>query len=306
MPTAQEVFESTTATIVHAIEEGAGSWSMPWSRDGLAFPGNPTTGKHYRGGNVLALMASALMAGWECGEWATYKQWAGIGAQVRKGERGTGCIFWNVPQDTMTVEDDNTGELVELVSHPRFRARAFVVFNAAQVDGYEPAPSTRNTEAQIAAADAFLARVGATVEHRCEGRAYYQPAADLIVLPPFETFTDAHAYYATSAHEHAHWTGHPTRLDRNLANRFGDHAYAAEELIAELSAAFTCATLGISTTPRPDHAAYLAHWLQVLREDPRALFTVANKAQAATDHLRNLAGEPSCPDLAVPDRPVAG
>jgi antirestriction protein ArdC len=128
------------------------------------------------------------------------------------------------------------------------------VFNAEQVVGYEPTPPTWNTEAQIAAADAFLARVGATVEHRSEGRAYYRPGAELIVLPPFETFTDAHAYYAASAHEHAHWTGHPTRLDRNLANRFGDRAYAAEELIAELSAAFTCATLGISTTPRPDHA----------------------------------------------------
>ena len=93
MPTAQDVFESTTATIVEAIEDGAGSWSMPWSRDGLAFPVNPTTQKHYRGGNVLALLASAVVAGWKCGEWATYKQWASIGAQVRKGERGTGCIF---------------------------------------------------------------------------------------------------------------------------------------------------------------------------------------------------------------------
>lgn len=293
MPTAQEVFESTTATIVRAIEEGAGSWSMPWSRDGVAFPVNPTTHKHYRGGNVLALMASALIAGWECGQWATYKQWASIGAQVRKGERGTGCIFWNVTQDTMTAEDEQTGEPIELVSHPRFRTRAFVVFNAAQVDEYEPAPPVRNTEAQIGAAEAFFARVEARVEHRNEGCAYYQPAADLIVLPPFEAFTDAHAYYATSAHEHAYWTGHPTRLDRNLGSRFGDHAYAAEELVAELSAAFTCAALGISTTPRPDHAAYLASWLQVLREDPRALFTVATKAQAATDQLCTLAGEPS-------------
>jgi antirestriction protein ArdC len=119
--------------------------------------------------------------------------------------------------------------------------------------------------------------------HRCQGhnRSYRSP------------FTDAHAYYATSAHEHAHWTGHASRLNRDLANRFGDDAYAAEELVAELYAAFTCATLGISTTPRPDHAAYLAHWLHVLRSDPRALFTVASKAQAATDHLCTLAGEPS-------------
>lgn len=295
MATAQDVFESTTTAIVQAIEDGAGSWSMPWSRDGLAFPVNPTTQKHYRGGNVLALLASAVVAGWERGEWATYKQWVSIGAQVRKGERGTGCVFWNVTQDRKTVEDDETGDPVELVSFPRFRARAFTVFNAAQVDGYTPAPVVLNTDEQITHADAVLARVGAHVEHRCEGRAYYSPARDLIVLPAFETFTDASAYYATSAHEHAHWTGHASRLNRDLANRFGDDAYAAEELVAELSAAFTCAALGISSTPRPDHAAYLAHWLDVLRADPRALFTVASKAQAATDHLCAFAGEPSNP-----------
>jgi antirestriction protein ArdC len=170
-----------------------------------------------------------------------------------------------------------------------------VVFNAAQVDGYEPTPPTQNTDVQITDAEAFFARVGATVEHRNEGRAYYSHTADLIVLPPFESFTDAPAYYATSAHEHGHWTGHRTRLNRDLANRFGDDAYAAEELVAELSAAFTCAALGISTTPRPDHAAYLAHWLNILRADPRALFTVASKAQAATDHLRSLVGDPSVP-----------
>ena len=302
--TAQDVFESTTAAIVQAIEDGAGSWSMPWSRDGLGFPVNPTTKKHYRGGNVLALLAAGLVAGWECGEWATYKQWASIGAQVRKGERGTGCVFWNVTQDRMTVEDDETGDPVELVGFPRFRAWAFIVFNAAQVDGYEPTPPTRNSDAQLTEADAFFSRVGAVVEHRHEGRAYYSPAEDLIVLPPFETFTDAPAYYATSAHEHAHWTGHSTRLGRDLVNRFGDDAYAAEELVAELSAAFTCATLGISTTPRPDHAGYLAHWLRVLRADPRALFTVAGKAQAATDHLANLADEERATPEDEPARPL--
>src|SRR5215218_7882774 len=103
MTTAQDVYEWTTAAIVQAIEDGAGSWSMPWSSDGVAFPMNPTTGKRYRGGNVLALMAAALRAEWPAGQWATYKQWAGIGAQVRKGERGTGCLFWSVKQDRKTV-----------------------------------------------------------------------------------------------------------------------------------------------------------------------------------------------------------
>ena len=155
----------------------------------LGVPGEPDDTEALPGGNVLALMAAALVAGWERGEWATYKQWASVGAQVRKGERGTACVFWNVTQDRKTVEDDETGEAVELMSFPRFRARAFTVFNAAQVDGYTPPPVVLNTEEQITHADAFLARVGAHVEHRCEGRAYCQPAADLIVLPPFETFS---------------------------------------------------------------------------------------------------------------------
>lgn len=153
MASAQDVYETTTAAIVAAIEAGADTWSMPWTRDGLAFPVNATTQKAYRGGNVLALMAAAIDAGWSCGQWATCKQWAGIGAQFRKGERGTGCLFWNVTQGRMTVEDE-TGKDVELVSHPRFRVRAFVVFNAAQVDGYEPAPVVLNTDTPITHAEA--------------------------------------------------------------------------------------------------------------------------------------------------------
>ncbi|MPY95003.1 MAG: DUF1738 domain-containing protein, partial [Acidimicrobiia bacterium] len=102
MASAQDVYETTTAAIVEAIEAGAESWSMPWARDGLAFPINATTQKHYRGGNVLALMAAAITAGWSCGQWATFKQWQSIGTQVRKGERGTGCLFWTVKEDRMT------------------------------------------------------------------------------------------------------------------------------------------------------------------------------------------------------------
>ena len=129
MASAQDVYETTTAAIVAAIEAGAESWSMPWSRAGLGFPMNPTTQKRYRGGNVLALMAAALEAGWPAGQWATYKQWQGIGAQVRKRERGTGCLFWTVKEDRITIEDEHTGEDVELTSCPRFYARAFTVLN---------------------------------------------------------------------------------------------------------------------------------------------------------------------------------
>ena len=291
MGTAAAVFETTTAAIVTAIENGAGQWHMPWSAVGVGFPVNPTTGKRYRGGNVLTLMATALDAGYGSGEWATYKQWASVEAQVRKGERGTGCVWWNVNTPTMTIDDDNqSGGMVELHGRPRFMARTFVVFNAAQVDGHEPAPVMCDSVEQIDTAQQFFAAIGADVEHRNEGRAYYSPTRDLIVLPPRDSFTDAPAYYATSAHEHGHWTGHTERLGRDLTGRYHENAYAVEELIAELSAAFTCAVLGLSPTPRPDHAQYLAHWLDVLRADPKALHSIAGKAQAATDHLTRLAG----------------
>ena len=268
MGTAAAVFETTTTAIVTAIENGAGQWRMPWSTVGVEFPTNPTTKKRYRGGNVLTLLATALDAGYGSGEWATYKQWAATGGQVRKGEHGTGCVWWNVNTPTITVDHDSVdddsndkrpGGSVELHGRARFMARTFVVFNTAQVDGHQPAPGVRDSVEQIDTAEQFFQMVGADVEHRTEGRAYYSPARDLIVLPPRHTFTDAAAYYATTAHEHAHWTGHAERLGRDLTGRYGKHAYAVEELIAELSAAFTCALLGISPTPRPDHAQYLAH-----------------------------------------------
>ena len=286
----QEVYESTTNAIVAAIEEGAGTWSMPSLAEGLAFPCNPTTGKRYRGGNVVGLWMSAIRNEWTCGGWATYKQWASIGAQVRKGEKGTGALLFMPTVDKHTVEDTRTGDTVTVVANRRGFARRFVVFNAAQVDGYVPKVAQRDTFDQIEGAERFFSAVGARVEHRNEGRAYYRPGDDLIVLPPFATFEDAGSYYGTSAHEHAHWTGHKSRLDRVYGQRFGDDAYAMEELTAELSAAFTCAVLGISPTPRPDHAAYLSGWLKVLKSDARVLHGIASKAQAATDHLVNAAG----------------
>lgn len=158
------------------------------------------------------------------------------------------------------------------------------------VDGYAaPAPMpTQNLVSPIEQADALLAASGATITH--EGaRAYYRPSTDSIVLPPREAFTGTatmtatEAYYATALHELVHWTG--PRLERDLANRFGTEAYAAEELVAELGAAFLCADLGVSTEPREDHAAYLASWAKLLRDDRKAFTTAAAKAAQASDYL---------------------
>ena len=268
----QELYASVTAQVVAQIEAGAGQWRMPWHTIADAGePVNALTGKAYRGGNHLVFGMVAVARGW-AGQWATYKQWRELGAQVRRGERATHGVKWS------PIEDKVTGD-------QRMVPFCFSVFSAEQVDGWQaPAPVVRDTPERIAAADAFFSTIAADVRHG-GNRAAYVPAGDYITLPDLAQFEHASDYYSTSAHEHAHWSGHSSRLARDLSGRFGTDAYAAEELIAELSAAFTCARLGISTTPRPDHAAYLASWLRVLRADSSALFHAASKAQAATDYL---------------------
>jgi len=276
------LYADVTSQVVKQIEAGAGSWRMPWQAIAeVGQPTNATTHQPYRGGNHMWLAMVAQANDWS-GHWATYKQWQSVGAQVRRGERGSYGVHWS----TIVRKTDDNQEIGErhLVPH------AFAVFNAAQVDGWEaPAETPRDTPERIAAAEAFFAEIGATVRHG-GNQASYRAADDSIALPHLEQFHDAVAYYATTAHEHTHWTGHRSRLARDLSGRFGTDSYALEELVAELGAAFTCSALGISTTPRPDHAAYLATWLRVLRADPSALFTVASKAQAAADFLAERAG----------------
>ncbi len=267
-----QVYEAVTGEVVRQIEAGAGEWRMPWSAIADAGePVNALTGNAYRGGNLFVFGMVAASRGWS-GFWATYKQWTQVGAQVRRGEKATHGVKWS------QVEDKRTGER-------RMIPCTFTVFSADQVDGWEPPASRpRDTPERIDAADAFIASLGADIRHG-GNRAAYSPHGDFIVLPEIEQFDRISDYYSTSAHEHAHWTGHSSRLARELVGRFGSDAYAAEELIAELSAAFTCARLGISAAPRPDHACYLASWLRVLRADASAIFTAASKAQAATDFL---------------------
>jgi antirestriction protein ArdC len=277
----KQLYADVTAQVVRQIEQGAGEWQMPWRSLAIAgVPVNATTGNAYKGGNNVWLGMTAAGRDWSR-YWATYKQWQSVGAQVRKGERGSYGVHYGTVGGTVTDDDGN--ELVSTAK--RLVPHVFVVFNADQVDGWQaPARRAIDTPERIDHAETFFASLGADVRHG-GSRAYYAAVGDFIGLPPLEAFRDAVSYYATSAHEHAHWTGHASRLGRDLHNRFGEDAYAAEELVAELSSAFTCAHLGISTTPRPDHAAYLASWLRVLRADPSALFTAATKAQAATDWL---------------------
>lgn len=284
----QDIYHEVTKQIVAAIERGdLGAWRMPWHSMGesLSSPLNAITKKPYRGVNVLALWAAAQAGGYSKAEWATYRQWQSLGARVRKGERSTLVVFWKFTE--AEVADDAEEQALSADKSPRqvILVRGYSVFNVAQVDN-APADSepVGKEPDRIENAERFFSGVGAEVRHG-GNRAYYSPLLDYIQIPPYAAFTEPVSYYSTLAHEHIHWTAPISRCDRELVGRFGDNAYAAEELIAELGAAFLCAHLGLGNAPRQDHAQYLHSWLAVLKADSRAVFTAASKAQQACDFL---------------------
>lgn len=279
-----DIHQHITNQIIAAIEQGTSEFQLPWHkhRGDIFRPRNVTTKQLYRGVNVLALWAASEQRGFSSGTWATYRQWASIGAQVRKGEKSTYIVFYK--QLATNEETDET----------RLIARASPVFAAEQVDGYAPeAASPAAPVNPIESAEHFVTATQATIVHGGD-RAFYRRTTDDIHLPNRDAFTGTatisptESYYATLLHELTHWTSHASRCDRELGKRFGDQAYAMEELIAELGAAFLCAELGIASETRPDHAQYLSGWLKVLADDKRAIFTAASKASAACDYLRSL------------------
>ena len=278
-----DIYERVTGQIIEAIERGAGSFRMPWHAAAAeAFlPMNAASGKTYRGVNVLCLWAMAEAKGYPSPIWATYKQWLELGAQVRQGEKSSLIVYWSIPERGAKAEEESE----EGKSGRGFFAKGYSVFNVAQVDGFEPPQIPElSPAARIAAAEEFFGKLGADIRHGGI-QAFYETANDFIQLPRFELFREPVGYYSTLAHEATHWTGAKTRLERDLSGRFGSNAYAAEELVAELGAAFTCASLGLASEPRPDHAAYIASWLRLLRNDKRAIFTAASKAQQAADWM---------------------
>ena len=280
----RDVYRKVTDAIINAIEQGVGTWRMPWHTSGrYAFsPINVASKKAYRGINTVCLWAAAQSKGYERGEWATYQQWQDKGGQVRKGEKATLVVFWKFANDASETDD---GEDTPRAGSRLLFTRGYSVFNVAQVDGYTPKTDGETPiQARIASAEEFFSRINARVIHT-GNRAFYSPDTDSITLPPFAAFFTPMDYYSTRGHETGHWTSASSRCDRQLGKRFGDNAYSVEELVAELTAAFTLAHLGLSSEPRPDHAQYIASWLKVLRADKRAIFTAASKAQQATDWL---------------------
>jgi antirestriction protein ArdC len=279
-----DLYRQITDRIVAALEAGTPPWVRPWSVGIDTLPMNASSKRPYRGVNVVLLALEAQAHGYPLQRWLTYRQASEVGGQVRRGELGTTVVFWKLRRLGVTADsypDVNEPDLHERVIP---LLRAFTVFNVAQVDGLpETLTATqRPVWKPEARAEELLLMSGATIQHG-GSKALYSPGEDAIQLPPRQAFRSASQYYATALHEIVHFTSHVSRCNRQLGKRFGDDAYALEELIAEMGSAFLCAHCRIDGELQ--HPAYLDHWLKVLRADTRAIFVAATKAQQAADHL---------------------
>ena len=282
-----DIYHTITDSIIDAIKAGVGTFTMPWHGGGAATakPENALTHLEYHGVNVLMLWARAHHAGFSTGYWASYQQWQRLGAQVGKGQKATPIVFYKQIEDKGGDGDEPSTRLF---------ARASSVFNATQVRGWTP-PSERHLKGDAEMADCVASLVSRANANITWGgaSAHYHIPTDRIHMPDRERFRDTnsgdagHGLHSTLLHELVHWSGAKHRLAR-FEDGLPQNAVPFEELIAEIGAAFLCADLGISVTPRPDHAAYVAHWLAVLEGDSKAIFRASRFATQATQYLHGL------------------
>ena len=290
VPERVNLYDEVTARIISELEAGRLPWIQPWRVQplgtkglGPCLPRNAATARPYSGINILLLWGAAQERGFAAQGWLTFRQALGAGGSVRKGERGTTVFYADrfVPEaeKARAVEQGGDAKAVPFL-------KRFTVFNLDQCEGLreglagdpEPLPDCEAVPLaeEVIAASGVTFRIGGA-------EAYYAPGPDLVKVPPQRAFHAPINYYPTALHELTHATGHAKRLGRSILNAFGSKDYAREELVAEMGSAFLCAALGIQPTVR--HADYLASWLDVLREDNKAIFRAASQASKAAEWL---------------------
>jgi len=284
--TRTDLYADITNRIVEQLENGVRPWHQPWNakhKAGSISRPLRNTGQPYQGVNVLVLWLTSFERGYSCPIWMTFQQAKAMNAFVKKSEKGTTVVYANTFEKKET--DTATGE--EHVEKIPF-LKSYIVFNAEQIEGLPGhytamAEGVKNLSERLAHAEEFFRNTEADIRFG-GSRAYYSPSGDYIQMPPYENFDNRTTFYSTLSHEGCHWTKHERRLNRSFeAKRFGDEGYAVEELVAELGAAYLCADLGIVPEVMPEHAAYLACWLKVLKSDKRALFIAASHASRAVE-----------------------
>lgn len=287
------LYDEITNKIIGELEAGRVPWVQPWgttAKASLAMPKSAATGRQYSGINILILWAAATEHAFTCQSWLTFRQAMSLGGHVRKGERGTTVVYADrfVPIDERRRARE-TGEEAQAVPF----LKRFTVFNTDQCDGLPPEiattappPLTGLIEPRV---ESLIRATG--IDFRIGGnRAFYAPAEDYVQVPPPQAYFEPINWHRTALHELAHASGHPSRLNRDLSGGYGTEKYAFEELVAEISSAFSCASLGIVPTVR--HADYIGSWLEVLREDNRAIERAASQASKVADYLLGFLPEP--------------
>ncbi|WP_420144000.1 ArdC family protein [Sphingobium sp.] len=286
------LYDEVTAKIIAQLEEGRFPWVQPWASDVAAaiggelapgLPRNALTARCYSGVNILILWGAAVDRGYPSQSWLTFKQALDAGGCIRKGEQGTTVVY--ADRFTPEAEKEKARETGEDPKSIAFLKR-FTVFNVSQCEGLRPGlaaePAPLPEQQIVPVAEEVIAASG--VDFRIGGdKAFYMPSLNVVQVPPQPAFYEQVNYYRTCLHELTHATGHASRLGRDLKNCFGSKDYAREELIAEMGSAFLCAALGIVPTVR--HADYIGSWLEVLREDNRAIFRAAGAASKAAEWL---------------------
>lgn len=287
------LYDDITNKIIGELEAGRLPWAQPWgtaaAKAPLAMPRNACTGRGYSGINVLILWGAVIEQGYPGQSWLTFRQALSLGGNVRKGERGTTVVY----ADRFVPDDEKRRAKGEPALAIPFLKR-FTVFNTAQCDGLPddlaqpvPPPTPGLIEPRVEAlikATAIDFRIGGD-------RAFYAPGPDFVQVPPPQAYFEPINWHRTALHELGHATGHPSRLGRDLSGSFGTKKYAFEELVAEINAAFCCASMGIVPTVR--HADYIGLWLEALREDNRAIVRAASQASKAADWLLGFLPDPN-------------
>lgn len=299
----RDLHAEITDKLIAAIEANPGQPQMPWRKRGgpLWLPKNSFTGDFYRGINVVNLWVAAETRGFSSPLWASFDQWVKQGGNL-KGTKGEFVVYYRNYQTTPNPDDQND-------DGTRRVAKTSYVYNADEVQGIDhpPPPETLAPIERIEAVDRFIANTGAAIKIGGD-RAFYRPSTDTIHMPAEELFTGTdtmdrrQGFYAVELHELTHWSGAPTRCNRDKHEKFADEIYIREELIAEIASAMLCAELQITQDTRADHAQYLAHWLNLLKDDPKAIFKAAARASEAVTYLKSLQPKADAKSADAPPR----
>lgn len=276
--------EATNAKILDLMAKNEAPWQKGWDagQEHGGLPYNATTGNAYSGYNSMALMTEGMLKGYADNRWLTFKQAQDLNCHVRKGEKGTQAIKW---VEIKRKGEEREGGKDDENKQSRMAPVVFTVFNAEQIEGMPPAPQRiqRAEHERHAECEQLIAASKAHIIHGGD-RAYYSPHRDTVHMPERNLFHSGNLYLSTLFHELGHWTGHKSRLDRDLTGGFGSENYAKEELRAEISSFMVGQHLGIGHDPTR-HAAYLQSWIKVVQDDPKAILHACRDAEKICQFL---------------------